>query len=181
MLMSINFSEKIFKMTVVGTNSNSGPDATGVLVKSDRFAEGARSIFGVAQRFSGAVLVLAALGLWVIPGASWSADLALVKLTFSLALGFSGLALWQMGASSERVEIELDTETYEARVIINVMGRAIRVLNCRFNDLQRAEIDGDSLRLWGQDGHFLAEVDMCHPQVRRRLITALRKTGLLEV
>ena len=85
-----------------------------------------------------------------------------------------------MGASSERVEIELDTETYEARVIINVMGRAIRVLNCRFNDLQRAEIDGDSLRLWGQDGHFLAEVDMCHPQVRRRLITALRKTGLLE-
>lgn len=144
-----------------------------------RVLDSARSLLRLAQRFAGAVLVLAALGLWIVPGASWASELALVKLAVSLAMGFSGLALWQMGQPVRSVEIELDTENLEARVIMNVMGRTTTVLNCRFNDLQRVDVDGDSLRLWDKNGRFLAEVDMCRPEVRSRLLRALEETGLL--
>ena len=149
------------------------------MISPVRLVDGARSAFRVAQRFSGAGLVLAALALWILPGASWAGDLALVKLTLSLAMGFSGLALWQMGSVSNRVEIELDTTTSEVKVMVNAMGRRMKVLHCRFNDLQRAELDGNSLRLWDSEGHFLAEVDMCSPEVKRRLMAAMENSGLL--
>ena len=167
-------------MSVSGLNAGLEAAETGVSINPVRLVNSARGIFSVLQRFSGATLVLAAFGLWAVPGASWAADLALVKLTFSLAMGFSGLALWQMGSTSERVEIELDTDTFEARIVVKVMGRSIRVLNCRFNELQRAEVRGDTLHLWDGQGRFLAEVDMCHPQVKKRLTVALQKTGLLD-
>jgi len=42
---------------------------------------------------TGAGLVAAALGLWVLPGSSMAADLLLMKLGLSLFLGLGGLAL----------------------------------------------------------------------------------------
>ena len=150
-----------------------------VRVNPVRAMDNARSLLRVVQRFSGAALVLAALGLWIVPGASWAAELALVKLAVSLGMGFTGLALWQIGTNTRQVEIELDTESLEARVIMNSMGRSITILNCRFNDLSRVDVHGNTLKLWDCEGNYLAEVDMCRPEVRDRLLRALEDAGLM--
>ncbi|MFP4327813.1 MAG: hypothetical protein ACLFQL_07370 [Paracoccaceae bacterium] len=52
-----------------------------------------RPIAGLVSGIAGAGLVAAALGLWVLPGASMAADLLLMKLGLSLFLGLGGLAL----------------------------------------------------------------------------------------
>lgn len=161
------------------TNGIATANGTQVLINPMRLVDGARSFFKLLQRLLGAALVLAALGLWIIPGASWAADLALVKLSFSLAMGFSGLALWQLGTVVNRIEIELDTKTYEARVVVNAMGRTVTMMQCRFNELQRVDLDKDTLRLWDKNGHFLAEIDLCQPIVKERLLSALRDAGLV--
>lgn len=162
------------------TATISALDGSRIRINPLRLMDNARSLMRLVQRLIGAALVLAALALWALPGASWASDLLLFKLAFSLAMGFSGLALWQMGTASRQVEIELDTETYEVRVIMNVMGRSIDIMQCRFNDLQRVEIEKNILRLWDGGGNFLAEVDMVRPEVKDRLMRALKNTNLLE-
>ena len=142
-----------------------------------RLVDGARSVLRTVQRFAGATLVLAALGLWVTPGASWAADLALFKLTLSLAMGFSGLALWQLGTNATRFEIELDTENHEVRLMRMVHGRMRPMVRCRFNELGRVEQNGDILRMWDGDGTFLAEVELCEAVARARLLEAIRSAG----
>lgn len=142
-----------------------------------RLVDGARSVLRTVQRFAGAALVLAALGLWVTPGANWAMDVALFKLALSLAMGFSGLALWQMGTGSAHFEIELDTEASEVRLTRMIHGRMRPVVRCRFNELGRIEQDGDVLRLWDADETFIAEVEMCEAGARAKLLEAFRCAG----
>lgn len=142
-----------------------------------RLVDGARSILRTIQRFAGATLVLAALGLWVTPGANWAMDVALFKLSLSLAMGFSGLALWQMGTGCAHFEIELDTDAGEVRLTQMIHGRMRPVVRCRFNELARIEQDGDVLRLWDGSGTYIAEVEMCEPSARAKLLEAFRYAG----
>lgn len=177
-----NFCECQSKMSLTEQHkSYPTDDGPQVSMSPSNLFEGARSIYCLLQRGLGAIFVLAALALWVLPGASWTGDDAIVKLAVSLTLGFSGLALWQMGSKSHRLEIELDTETYEVRLSIVIMGKAISVLNCNFNDLSRVDQSGDHLTLWSAHGEILAQVEMCQSEVRKRLPIALQEAGLLNV
>jgi hypothetical protein len=142
-----------------------------------RLVDGARSILRTIQRFAGAVLVLAAFGLWVTPGANWAVDVALFKLTLSLAMGFSGLALWQMGTGSAHFEIEMDTDVGEVRLMRMIHGRMRPVVRCQFNKLGRVDQEGDILRLWDAEGTFIAEVEMCEASARAKLLEAFRCSG----
>jgi hypothetical protein len=92
-------------------------------------------------------------------------------------MGFSGLALWQVGTNSTRFEIELDTDSHEVRLTRMIQGRMRPVLRCRFGDLGRVEVNGDMLRIWDGDERFLAEVEMCDSAARERLISAIRSAG----
>jgi hypothetical protein len=142
-----------------------------------RIVDGARSFIRALQRVFGAGLVLSAFLLWLAPGSTWAADLALFKLTTSLALGFSGLALWQVGVSASRFDIELDTEAREVRLVRCQNARMTVVLRCRFADLSRVEQEGDTLRLWDSSGTYLAEVEMCDAAMRKKLMDAMKSVG----
>jgi hypothetical protein len=50
-------------------------------------------VSSILAGITGAGLVAAALGLWILPGSSTAADLLLMKLGLSLFLGLGGLAL----------------------------------------------------------------------------------------
>lgn len=162
---------------VTETEAWSEGEGGSIKINPVRLVDGARSVLRTIQRFLGASLVLAALGLWVAPGANWAADLALFKLTLSLAMGFSGLALWQMGMNAARFEIELDTKSNEVRMMRMIHGRMRPVVRCRFTELGRVEQEGDVVRLWDSENNFLAEVELCEAQARARLLAAFRQAG----
>lgn len=154
-------------------------DGPQVSVRPSNLFEGARSVWALAQRGAGAVFVLAALGLWVLPGA-WSDTDALLKLAVSLTLGFSGLAMWQLGGKSHKLEIELDTETYEFSLSVMLMGKSIPLLTCNLTDLDHVEHRGSSLRFWNTQGQMIAEVEMWQDELRDRLPDVLHEAGLLQ-
>lgn len=163
--------------TVTETEAWSNGEGGSIKINPLRLVDGARSVMRTVQRFFGASLVLAAFGLWIAPGANWAMDLALIKLTVSLAMGFSGLALWQLGSNAGRFEIELDTKTNEVRMMRMIHGRMRPVVRCRFAEMGRVEQDGDILRLWDSENNFLAEVELCEAQMRARLLEAFRQAG----
>ena len=59
--------------------------------------EGHRWAVHATQRVLGVALLLAAVGLWVQPGASWEADVALMKLALTLFFGLVGLTIMPAG------------------------------------------------------------------------------------
>lgn len=144
-----------------------------------RMVDGRRWLVRGAQRMSGVALILAALGLWLQPGASFDADLALIKLALSLLLGFAGLAILQAGRARAMVQVELDTLRREVR-LVRVMGRAKELVSrTKMVDLGGAEVDGNLVRLYDPSGALLADVAMTDPFTRSSLINALRDSGKL--
>lgn len=58
--------------------------------------EGADAVFFRAVSFVfGASLIIAGLGLWVVPGSSWSAELLLIKLALTGLFTLGGLSFLQ--------------------------------------------------------------------------------------
>lgn len=149
------------------------------LADAPRMIHGGRWLARIGQRMGGAALVLAAVGLWVAPGASWDMDLALMKMGLSLAIGFAGLAILTAGRAVPSIEIEIDTVRREVR-LVRGKGRA-RTLVSRtaIADLGPAELHGNMARLWAADGALVAEVAMGDPDLRRGLTAALRDEGKL--
>ncbi|MEO0400760.1 MAG: hypothetical protein AAF214_00130 [Pseudomonadota bacterium] len=144
-----------------------------------RTVDGQRWLIRGAQRVGGAACVLAALGLWVQPGAAWDADLALFKMGLSVGLGFVGLAVMQMGRAVPSVDVEIDTIRREVR-LVRGQGRARALVSrTRMTDLGPAELHANMLRMWAQDGALVAEVALSDPQMRARLVGALKDAGKL--
>lgn len=140
---------------------------------------GQRMLARGARRIGGLALVLAALGLWFAPGASWEADTALFKLAVSVMLAFGGLGVLHAGRSVPAVEVEVDTLRREVR-LVRGKGRARSLVSrTRMADLGPAEVRGTMVRLWGPDGVLLVELAMTDPTGRYHLISALRDAGKL--
>ncbi|WP_415403285.1 hypothetical protein [Tateyamaria sp. SN3-11] len=144
-----------------------------------RTVDGRRWLARCGQRIVGAALVLAAIGLWVQPGALLDADLLLMKFALSLILGFLGLSVVQMGGSLPAVEIEIDTVRREVR-LVRGKGRARQLVSrTRMADLGRAEQVGTMTRLWAEDGALIAEVALSDAALHTSLTHALQDAGKL--
>ncbi len=147
-----------------------------------RTLDGARWVARVVQRFGGVVLILAAFGLWLQPGALWDADLMLFKFAISLVMGFAGLALIQSGRALPSAQVEIDTVRREVRLVRSGLRQAKRdrvIARTGFDALGSADMLGQMVRLWAQDGTLIAEVALSDPDTRRGLISALRDAGKL--
>ncbi|MFL4471526.1 hypothetical protein ACERZ8_17185 [Tateyamaria armeniaca] len=150
---------------------------TNDIAETPRMVDGMRWMTRGAQRLGGVALVLSAIGLWVMPGMSFEADLALFKLGVSVALGFAGLAIMQAGRARRTVKIEIDTVRREVRLVRGKRGARDLVSRTAIADLGPAEIHGNMARLWTMDGALVAEVAMSDPNLRRSLMAALRDAG----
>lgn len=147
-------------------------------VESARMLDGGRWLARGAQRLGGVALVLAAAGMWVLPGAMLEPDVILMKLGVSLAAGFAGLALVQGGRARPAAQVAIDTVRREVRLVSD--GADPRVISrTPFADLGRAELAGHLVRLWAEDGALIAEVALTDPAAHRSLLGALRDAGKL--
>lgn len=147
------------------------------LAEAPRMVGAQRMIARGSRRMVGATLILAALGLWIAPGGSWDADIALIKLGLSLFSGFAGLAVLSGEPVVAPVQVEIDTVRREVR-LVRGKGRARELVSrTAVRDLGQAEMDGAMVRLWDSKGTLLAEVALSDPAVRRGLMSVLRDEG----
>lgn len=159
--------------------SPSDTRASGIQSAPAHALDGSRLVKRGTQSFIGTVLILAAVGLWAMPGSDWSGDLLLIKLVLSLTIALGGIALLHTPNTQSAAEVEIDTVRREVRVVRrNAMGATI-LSSHKIADLERAEIQGAHMILWAQGGVMLAEVAMSNPQIRRSLTSAMMQAGKL--
>ena len=89
-----------------------------------RMVDGGRMIIRSAQRLIGAALTLAAIGIWIAPGASWESDVMLFKLILSLTAVIAGLGLMGASTAPRAPEIQIDTIRREVRLVRRQRGGA---------------------------------------------------------
>lgn len=154
-------------------------DAFGIQSAPAHALDGSRLVVRATQAFIGAVLMLAAVGLWAMPGADWSGDLLLIKLVLSLMMVLGGIAMLHTPKASTSPEVEIDTIRREVRVIRRNSGGDHVLSAHKFAELDRAELQGAHMVLWAEGGVMLAEVAMSDPNVRRSLTSAMMQAGKL--
>tara|TARA_R110002094_G_scaffold41646_1_gene54017 strand:+ start:256 stop:813 length:558 start_codon:yes stop_codon:yes gene_type:complete len=164
------------QMTVALNAFNTSP----AIVQPMRVVEGSRMMLRAAQRLVGSAMTLAAIGLWVMPGASFEQDVMLFKLVLSITAFISGLALIHASSAPDAPDVEVDMSAQEVRLVRTLSGKQPVVLQtCTFAELTRAEREGPHVRLWGQDGVFLAEITLSDQKVMARLLETLGNAGHL--
>lgn len=141
--------------------------------------DGGRLMVRGGQRVLGAALILAAVGLWIMPGAEFSNDVMLMKLVLSLTAASIGIMLTQQAKTPPAPEVEIDTVRQEIRLVRRTGRQLECVEKCKFVDLNCAEVHGSYVTLWVKDNVMLAEVAMTNPQVRRSLMAGLANAGKL--
>ena len=144
-----------------------------------RTVDGARMMMRGGQSLLGGALILAAIGLWIMPGSEFSSEVMLMKLGLSLTAAGIGISLAHQGKSEKLPEVQIDTIRREVR-LVRVKGVQKDVIKtCKFADLDRAEVEGSHVVLWAPGNVMLAEVPMTDPQSRNSLMLGLMDAGKL--
>lgn len=123
-----------------------------------RFRAAIRALAGGA-RFVGVVLMLAAVGIWILSGPLWDAEMMLVRLAISVIFMCLGLILLQAGRDELRDEIHLDQTADELRHVQRGRDGIARVVRCLpLATLGEASIAQDTLTLRCKAGEIVMEV-----------------------
>ncbi|MGC1495107.1 MAG: hypothetical protein WA790_04810 [Sulfitobacter sp.] len=156
-------------------------DAAAPALQPVRIVGGGRMLVRAAQRLMGVALIIAALGLWLAPGASWESDVMLFKLILSITAGLAGLGLMQSSATPQAPEVEIDTIRREVRLVRRAKdGHSDVLQRCAFAELGRVEREGAHVRLWDSSNTFLAEVSLSDRSAMSSLVSGLRDAGKLD-
>ncbi len=167
-------------MTVTATADFMNADVPAPTTEPVRVVGGNRMLVRIAQRLVGVALIIAALGLWMAPGASWESDVMLFKLILSVTAGLAGVGLIQSSATPHAPDIEIDTIRREVRLVRIAKDGSRDVLQrCAFADLGRVEREGIHVRLWDSNNAFLAETSLSHRNALNSLVSGLRDAGKL--
>lgn len=131
------------------------PDAGGTM---SQFRTTIRALAGGA-RFVGVVLMLAAVGMWILSGPLWDAEMMLVRLAISVLFMCLGLMLLHAGRDGLRDEIHLDQTAHELRHVQRGRDGIARVVRrLPLADLGGASIAQDTLTLRCKAGEIVMEV-----------------------
>ena len=149
-------------------------------VEPMQLADSGRIFVRSAQRVIGVALALAAVGVWVAPGAASGADVLSFKLILSLAAVLAGLGLLHASFAPRAPEVEIDTIRRQVRVVRREPGAVPHILqSCSFCQLSAAEFDGNLVRMWDDQNVLLAEVSPKDRTALRSLVAGLQDEGKL--
>jgi len=141
---------------------------------------GARAIGRLAMTVLGVSLLIAAVMLWVAPGASFDADLAVMKAVLTAVMAAAGWAAISAGRTrAVQQEVEVDLVRREVRLVVRHSGGDEVQRTCAFADLGAAEAAHGVIGLWDADGVHLADVALRDKVTARLLTSALRDAGKL--
>ncbi len=113
---------------------------------------------GALGWIGGVSLLIAAAGLWVMPGANWDPMLMLVKLGLSLFLLCGGIMFLMAARRPVYPEVWLDGRLGRMRLVERESGVVIREVVIGYHDL--SEIDFRDGMLIARDHHGCAVIEM---------------------
>ncbi len=132
--------------------------------------EGNRLILCALFRFTGAVFILCAPGLWLLPGSNADPVLLLHKLGASIFFVFCGLALILRNKVYSQPEVYFDPARREMRILQrNERGRPTTVLRRAYGSLGGARITDRQVEIWDVDGSVLLRLPLVDSGARRVL------------
>ena len=132
--------------------------------------EGNRIILRALFRFTGAVFILCAPGLWLLPGSSIDPSLMLYKLGASIFFVFCGCALILRNKVYSQPEVYFDPVRREMRILQrNDRGRPMTVLRRAYASLGAVRITDRQVEIWDVDGSVLLRLPLADPEARRVL------------
>jgi hypothetical protein len=103
--------------------------------------------------------MLAAVGMWILSGPLWDAEMMLVRLAISVLFMSLGLMLLYAGRDGLRDEIHLDQTAHELRHVQRGRDGIARVVRrLPLADLGEASIAQDTLTLRCKAGEIVMEV-----------------------
>lgn len=114
---------------------------------------------GALAGFAGVVLCVAALGLWLVPGASFDPALMLIKLGLSIFFMIGGSICLSASRRDTHPEVELNPRRGILRIIErNARGRIESSVDVSYDDL--SEVDFRDGMLIARDHHGQLVVEM---------------------
>ena len=129
--------------------------------------EGHRVLINAFMRFTGAVLILCAPGLWLLPGSNFDPTLMLYKLGASIFFVFCGTALILRNKTVSQPEVYFDPIRREMRILQrNARGRPQTVLRRSYDTLGTAKIRARQLEIWDVDGSVLLNIPLADSEAR---------------
>ena len=141
--------------------------------------DGGRLVVRSGQSLLGVALILAAVGLWIMPGSDLSNDVMLMKLVLSVVAAGIGISLSHNAKTESAPSVEIDMVRREIRLVRSKRDGSNDRKRFKFADLDAAEVDGNHFTLWGRHNAVLAEVDIKDPRLHRSLKGALQDAGKL--
>lgn len=127
--------------------------------ESENFAIEGHATSGVLSGFLGVVLCGVALGLWLVPGASFDPALMLIKLGLSIFFAIGGAMFLAASHRDSRPEVHLDCRRGILRLLQrNPRGRIESEVEVAYDDL--SEVDFRDGMLIARDHHGRAVVEM---------------------
>lgn len=132
--------------------------------------ENNKSAVRAVFRMAGVGFVLAAPGLWIVPGSVYAPELQLMKLGVSVFFFLCGLALLMRNHVHALPEVYFDPIRRELRILQkNHRGRPETVLRRSYDSLGRAQITKSKIELWDVDGSVLMRLPLHDPDARQSL------------
>jgi len=141
---------------------------------------GGRFVARLACKLCAVSLGLAAVMLWIAPGATWESDVMLFKLVLSIFGAYAAFALFQHSRPVDPPSVEIDVAQKELRLICedDACG-TILIERCAFEDLHAVDLRGRRITFWADGGRFLAEISLSNANAHATLLACLRGLGKL--
>ena len=132
--------------------------------------EGNQAALRAFFRFTGAVFILSAPGLWLLPGSNADPSLVLYKVGAAIFFVFCGVALILRNKLFTQPEVYFDPIRREMRILLrNARGRPTTVLKRSYGSLGAAKITRRQLEIWDVDGSVLLRLPLADPEAHRAL------------
>lgn len=107
----------------------------------------------------GTAAIFACVGMWVIPGSTFSVELLPLKLTVSVFLFLLGCFFVQIGRAASRAEVQVDIVRREVRVMERADGEPGALIAIwPFVELGAVEVMGGRFRVTDRAGSTLADL-----------------------
>ena len=124
----------------------------------------------ILARFVGALLIIMAFSMWLVPGSAMAAEVWPIKLAASLMFLLVGVSLLTVQLLDARPDAYFDPIRREVRVLQkNENGRPQTVLRRSYDTLGGARFADDQVELFDVDGSLLMKLPLQSADVSRAL------------
>lgn len=118
--------------------------------------------------FFGVSFVFAAVGMWVVPGASFDGSVLPIKLAMSSFFLLLGLFMLQLGQEKGKPEVQVDLHRREIRLVSRQRDGFTKLEKVfSFEEIEDVVVEGQSFKVMGHDLTKIGEIALAEERKGR--------------